>query len=201
MKFLLKNKKGFTLVELIVVCVVIGILSTVIYQIFQSANRYNGAIEKVSQQQSLCNDMMYRLRVELASAAQAEAFDPSVNPEKMDFTDSANDEYYYIVQNNQDNDGDGFSDGGFLLYGFDSAGNRVTTPTVYGAVNTKEKQYSSSVIFTTTDNGRLQVTVQVKDVNASPADAPIYKLSTDVNLRSVAANGVTKPAIRFKNIS
>ncbi len=200
MRLLLKNKKGFTLVELLIALILIGVLITAVYQIFQTTGAYNNAIDAQNVQRSITENVMYNLRVELADAAEAEAFDPGVNPEKIDFSLPDNDEYYYIVQNTQDADSDGHSDGGYLLYGFDSAGNRVTTPTVYGNTSTGQTKYAVQVNFTTNLNGQSEITVSAKSVDAAPTDGAAYELYSKVELRSVAQNGVTMPAIRYKKI-
>jgi hypothetical protein len=137
--------------------------------------------------------------VELADAAESEAFDPTVNPEKMDFSDSANDDYYYIVQNNQDSDGDGIIDGGFMMYGFDSSGARDTNPTYFGNASTRDPDYYTNVVFTTDSSGHSKIEVQIINPD-DPSGTPPYVLSSDISLRSVAADGASCSAIRFKRI-
>lgn len=206
---LLKNKKGFTLVELLVVIIIIGILITVVYQIFSSTQSYNRAVEMENEQQSLATEVMYRLRVELADAAEVEAFDPVSEPEKMDFSDSANDGYYYIVQNTRDDDSDGVPDGGILLYGYDDAGNRSTAPTVYGNRSTKVDNYYCAVLFTITSsngNGKIDVRITNPEIESDPDPSRerIYSLSSDMKMRSVGVNNTSVdplPAIRYKYVS
>lgn len=200
---LLKDKKGFTLVELLIALVLIGLLTTAAYGIFSSARRYNMALDAANQRQQLINEVIYRLRVELSDAGEAEAFDPVAEPGKIDFTKPENDDYYYLVYNNNDSDADGVKDGGFLYYGFDSSGVRVATPEKYGTAMSNEFDYYCKVVFTT-DTGAVTggaSKIEAQIIKAGDAtETPIVTVSSDIRLRSVAANGVGA-AIRFKKIS
>ena len=198
MKFSIKNKRGFTLVELLVVLAIMGILTTVIFSIFSSTQRFNNSVEKLNTQQSLANDIIYRLRVELADASEVEAFDSTLNAEKMDFTNSDNDGYCYIVQNNNDENGDGMPDGGIMVYGIDDSGNHITTPSYYGNAKNADPAYYSSVKFASDTTGKSSIEVQI--LNPEDITKPVYKLTSKIDFRTVAASG-SGDAIRFKIVN
>ncbi len=191
------NNKGFTLVELLVVLVILGFVITAIFAVFSSTRKYNDAIEVMNDYQNTASDIMYRLRSELVDAAQAEAIDPA----DIDLTDQ---EYTYITIN---------PDGGYILQDFeynadgsfklDGSGKKIRAADVEVGKLEPVGEYKAIVSFTTEDTGRTNINVAIErlyDVDSLGNKLRPYSLDTDVILRSAVASG-TQNAIKFKRIA
>lgn len=183
---LLKNNRGFTLVELIVVILLVSIVTTAVYGFFMSVNRYNKSIEVMNDYQNITADLMYRIRAELADAGEVEAID-TADATKFVPTDT---NYMYIVSE---------PDGGITIYDVDASGNRTTQR--FDTIDATNG-YKTGVAFTTESNGRVTVTAEIERLDTTDAlgnHTKPYNQSSAMVLRSAVAAG-TQRAVRFKKV-
>jgi prepilin-type N-terminal cleavage/methylation domain-containing protein len=207
MKKITSNKKGFTLVELMIAIVVMGIILTVVYQFFTSSWKLNNVIEDTNEYQSLLDESMYSIRTELADAKSVTAFD---RPGDFDESTYTFDEgYVYIISNEYS---------GYTVYYLDDAGalqkQRVSSfseatdaalkPLADAAAGgasdalddynaaLEKAGYRSKVKYTVQDSGRTEVTVEVYKGNTA-----VKALTSDIVLRSATSAG-TGNSIKFK---
>jgi prepilin-type N-terminal cleavage/methylation domain-containing protein len=212
MKNLIGNKKGFTLVEMIVATLAIGIVLTACYQFFFSAWTLNTAIEDSNEYQNLLDDAMYRIRVEMADAASAVAFD---RPADFDESTYAFDEgYVYIISNKYS---------GYTIYSKDASGN-LQKSNVGGfsdSVNTQlnvlenaaaggnaddvaaydealaKQGYRTVIKFTIADDGATEVVVEYRKGLNPLENTENTALTSKIVLRSAVSSG-TGNSIKFK---
>jgi prepilin-type N-terminal cleavage/methylation domain-containing protein len=207
MKKILSDKKGFTLVEMLVVTLVTGIVLTACYQFFFSAWTLNTAIEDSTECQSMLDDAMYRLRTELADATSVVTFD---RPDDFnEATYSFDEGYVYIISNKYS---------GYTIYSKDSTGVLQKTPVGVlesdevaqlgmlelaaasgnsddvAAYNSELKKVGTRTVikFTVADSGNTKVVVEARN----GVDA-VDSLSSDVILRSAVSAG-TGDSLKFK---
>jgi prepilin-type N-terminal cleavage/methylation domain-containing protein len=206
-KKIISNKKGFTLVELMIALVVMGIILTACYQFFSSSWKLNNIIEDTNEYQSLLDESMYRVRTELADAKSVTVFD---RPGDFDESTYTFDEgYIYIISNEYS---------GYTVYYLDDAGtlqkDRISSFTTDkedelrplalaaagGATDAidayndalEKAGYRVKLNYTVQDSGRTEVTVEVYKGNTA-----IKALSSDIVLRSATSAG-TGNSIKFK---
>ena len=111
--FMLKNKRGFSLVELLVVVLLMGFGAVALMNLFQVALKTFNAAEERYIKQEMVKEVSEYLQnsVTVISATMAEVYpDASVVPT----SDSNTSSYAYIYVEKQDLDGDGKLDGYYL---------------------------------------------------------------------------------------
>ena len=111
--FMLKNKRGFTLVELMIVVALMGFGAVALMNLFQVALKTFNASEERYIKQEMVKEVSEYLQnsVTVISATMAEVYpDASVVPTSETNTDG----YAYIYVEKQDRDGDGKLDGYYL---------------------------------------------------------------------------------------
>lgn len=111
--FMLKNKKGFTLVELLIVVALLGFGAVALANLFQSALRtFNKTEERYIKQEAVKQVAEYlQHATNIGSAIKAEIYpDASVVPAG----NATDDSYAYIYVQKEDRDEDGVYDGYYL---------------------------------------------------------------------------------------
>lgn len=99
MKRFIYNKDGFSLVELLVVILILGLITTAIITFMSGAGRYQKGIELEADYQNVTNALIQRTRVELANAKEVKA----VERDTIDYENRQPDDgYSYIVSYGQD---------------------------------------------------------------------------------------------------
>jgi prepilin-type N-terminal cleavage/methylation domain-containing protein len=201
----LNNNKGFTLVELIIVMVLLGVVMTAIFELFNTSSAYVKSVETLNEYQNLTTDVIYKLRAELADCSEVESFDlDSVDDEGAAMYDLTSN-YGYIIGNPIVENADGtFSGGGVTINGVDSTGTRLDEEN-YGTVDAT-KNYRTLVSFRSEDNGRTTIGVSIVRLdyeNPTTGDIEqkvVYTQSTTMMLRS--GKGATgQQVVRYRVVS
>lgn len=184
MKNILKNNKGFTLVEMLVVIIIISVISTAVYQIFQVTVRYNQSLEEMNDYQNSVSDVIYRIRVDLANAQNAESYNVDLDTFNPD-TEILDDGYTYIVTN---------KNGGFTRYWYESGTRKSET---FGIVDSA-KGYKILGKFSSKRTGTTTVDIVTRPNDATDPDDNTYYVRTTIDLRSSDVDGVIGNAIKFE---
>ena len=111
--FMLKNKRGFTLVELLVVVALLGFGAVALMNLFQSALRtFNKSEERYIKQEAVKVVAEYlQTGTNIGGASKAEIYpDASV----VTAGEAVDDSYAYVYVEKEDRDGDGIYDGYYL---------------------------------------------------------------------------------------
>jgi prepilin-type N-terminal cleavage/methylation domain-containing protein len=188
MKKLRSDNRGFTLVEMLIVLLIVGVISSAVYGLFQVSQRYNQSVMAINDYENLVSESMYKLRVELADASDAQMVDiPDIN------TYTYNDDYNYIIPK---------ASGGFVIRKKDSSG--VPYFETVGEVNANlpedERNYKLDVKFTHLQDLTGYLSIKMSMVMLEDPDAPgQYAVITDIGLRSSASgNDDSYNAIQYK---
>lgn len=196
----IKNNKGFTLVELIVVMLIMAIFSGVIYQLFITSNKYMRSIDELNDYQNITTDVIYQMRIELADCADVETF--LKTDTEADGTlkyDPANlgTQYGYIVTSPVVVNADGTSTGGGAIIrgiALDGAGATVrTADEVVGQVGSN-RPYRLQISLRSSATGEADVIVSVirtdyKNPSTGNYEAKeAYTQKTKIKLRSAKAS-------------
>jgi prepilin-type N-terminal cleavage/methylation domain-containing protein len=194
MKTLLKDKSGFTLVEMLVVLALLGILMTGVYEFMSTSSAFDNAIGEENDYQNLATNVMQDVRTQLSNAESVEA----VNIADPEDDNSYEGGYTYLVGN---------TSGGYTVYvcsvNADSGSKSVEKKNTVGSV-AASKGYKVKVTYQTSAGtadqkpiGNVAVTIKHIDEAGAEIDNPNdYELSSDLVLRS-AENG-SGGSIRFK---
>lgn len=185
MKKLYNSKGGFTLVEVLVVIIIMTIISTVVYQLFDTTTSLNRSIGSLNDNQNTLSDVVYRLRVSMADAKNAKSYNVDLDTFNPD-TDIYDDGYTYIVNN---------KDGGFTKYWYDSG---VRMEERFGVVD-EARGYKVYGKFKTSATGVTTIDLITRS-NDAPADGSgdyLY-ISTTLDLRASDTDGEIGNVIKFE---
>lgn len=205
----LKNNTGFTLAEVLVVILIMGVVSTAAYQFFSATSSYMKSVQVLNDYQNITTNVIYQLRVELADCANAESFAldsvddtgaPMYNAASMDPA------YGYIVSDPVKVDpADGtLSGGGATVRGlaYDDTGAAVRLPDVRIGDVDVNRPYRVSITYRTEDSGNTNVgaSIVVPELDTATGNyklKEVYTQSTNIMLRSgVGQSG--QDALRYK---
>lgn len=160
--------RGFTLVELLIVILLLGVVTTALYSFFTTSQRYQKSIEVEMEYQTITTNLIQNVRVELANATNIEVFERDT----VDFDNlAATDEYNYLVSYGLDVPaGKEKLKGCLVLYEYK---NGARQPGVVIAPNggTLGNNYVCFVTFKTDATGKLSITSSVNRTDSTTVDA------------------------------
>lgn len=160
--------RGFTLVELLIVILLLGVVTTAIVSFFSTSQRYQKSIETEMDYQSITTNLMQRVRVELANATDIEVFErDTVDYDSL----GSSDEYNYLVSYGLDvPSGKEKLKGSLVLYEYK---NGARQPGVVIAPNggTLSDNYVCFVTFKTDATGQVTVSSVINRTDSTTVDA------------------------------
>ena len=195
MKKIKLNSSGFTLVELLVGLVILGIVLTAIYSFMQTSRNYQKSLQIESDYQSITTALMQKTRVELANAMDIHVIDrDSLDLNQLE-NPSNTDEYNYIVSSD---------DGSLMLYAYKTGLGRQPAVKLAPEENTTSDNYKSLVTFKADGDGKLWISAVIERTdNTDDAGNHIqpYAQSTSISYdTTLDTSGGYQRAVKYKLI-
>ena len=202
----LKSKKGFTLYELLIVILIMGIVITAIYKFYNSSRAYTASVTAMNEYQNAVTDVMHRLRTELADCANVESFAFSAtDTDGSPMYDLTDDDYGYIstVPVVYDAVKKTYSGGGVKFNTLSEVDGSREDELVVGQISSS-KQYKIKAGFRSESNGELSISVSAiipegtTLADGTKTDTIIYEQTTVMKLRSSKESTTGGDALRYK---
>jgi prepilin-type N-terminal cleavage/methylation domain-containing protein len=194
MKTLLKDKSGFTLVEMLIVVALLGIVMTGVYEFMSTSNAFDAAIGEENDYQNLATNVMQAVRTQLSDAEGVKAV--SIDSADVDDEDSYEAGYTYMVGNES---------GGYTVYVCSegaASGSKVLEKKGTSGNVAESKRYKAKITYQTSAGNSEQkpiggVYVSVVSLDDTGAEVGVvYELSSSIVLRSSETGSGN--SIRFK---